>query len=350
MNMHAGWQITRKQTPAVGLIPPPPGVTPDFDNPPSTGTNVIIAGMVTWGVALIFVSLRAYVKLKLVHLLRTEDWILFIGWIFATGLTFLSFPFVYHSGLGRNAWNVSLAMFNPSFSQLAIAYTALYVTSIGLVKFSILLLYHRLSRKRSFRLTVYALLFLIVAYSLATIFLVIFRCHPISKAWDITITYGSCLSIKTISITNGFFNVITDITILILPIPIAWGLFLPKRQKILIVLMLMTSSLVFVVSVLRVWNNFSGFGLQNPTKSFVFPVIFGLLEVNIGTTCTCLPYMKPLLKEYIPKLIGEEQETSAAEAFATHTSEPVERMEVVSGQDHVSIFDGSYHDHDDDQM
>jgi hypothetical protein len=30
-----------------------------------------------------------------------------------------------------------------------------------------------------------------------------------------------------------------------------------------------------------------------------------LLEVNVGTTCACLPHLKPLLSRYLPKILGE---------------------------------------------
>jgi hypothetical protein len=91
---------------------------------------------------------------------------------------------------------------------------------------------------------VYILVILTISYTIILFVQVIFRCHPIAKSWDITITYGYCsFSIKFVSILNGFFNAVTDCIMLSLPIPLTWKLKVPKRQKFLVILILMTSSL-----------------------------------------------------------------------------------------------------------
>lgn len=87
-----------------------------------------------------------------------------------------------------------------------------------------------------------------------------------------------------------------------------------------------------VISVLRLVENFSGYAAADPTKSYVLMscrLFMGreetiisyircsglltrlsrLLEVNVGTTCACLPFMKPFLQRFIPKLLGEEDNT-----------------------------------------
>jgi hypothetical protein len=33
--------------------------------------------------------------------------------------------------------------------------------------------------------------------------------------------------------------------------------------------------------------------------------VYRLLGVNVGTTCACLPHLKPLVSRYLPKLLGE---------------------------------------------
>jgi hypothetical protein len=67
----------------IGLIPPPPDVTPNFDNPSSTGWKVIVVAMVTWGLASVFVMLRVFVKLKITCIWKLEDCTLF-STIFST--------------------------------------------------------------------------------------------------------------------------------------------------------------------------------------------------------------------------------------------------------------------------
>jgi hypothetical protein len=86
-------------------------------------------------------------------------------------------------------------------------------------------------------------MFFIIAYSLVSVLLIIFRCHPLRKAWDVRVTHGSCISIQTVAVVDGYFNIVTDFSLLLLPIFILWGLLIPMRQKVLIAFILMTSSL-----------------------------------------------------------------------------------------------------------
>jgi hypothetical protein len=61
------------QPSSVGLLPPPPGVVPNFDNPESTGYKVIITAVVTWALATSIVLLRAYVKLRIIRKMNAND-------------------------------------------------------------------------------------------------------------------------------------------------------------------------------------------------------------------------------------------------------------------------------------
>jgi hypothetical protein len=115
--------------------------------------------------------------------------------------------------------------------------------SICFIKLSILTFYLRLSVYKMFRAVVYILIILVISYTIVLVFQIIFRCHPIAKAWDITLTYGYCLSVRLVANINGVIDVITDCTMLFLPIPLIWRLRVPRKQKFLIVLILMTSSL-----------------------------------------------------------------------------------------------------------
>jgi hypothetical protein len=59
--------------PTVGVVPPPPGVTPNFVNPPSTGYRVIITTVSTWALATFILCIRLYVKLRIIRIVRFDD-------------------------------------------------------------------------------------------------------------------------------------------------------------------------------------------------------------------------------------------------------------------------------------
>ena len=54
-------------------IPPPPGVTVNFDNPVSRGYLLIVVGGVLLGPTLLFVAVRLYVKVFIVRKINWGD-------------------------------------------------------------------------------------------------------------------------------------------------------------------------------------------------------------------------------------------------------------------------------------
>jgi hypothetical protein len=84
---------------------------------------------------------------------------------------------------------------------------------------------------------------IIIGYSFSTIFALIFPCKPIAKAWDVTITEGSCINRGAVYIMQAVTNIVTDIVLLLLPIPIVWKLQMPVVQKIGLVLIFVVGSL-----------------------------------------------------------------------------------------------------------
>lgn len=69
-----------------------------------------------------------------------------------------------------------------------------------------------------------------VMYFSATI-VAAFQCSPIAYTWDKT-TDGRCLDMQMLYQLGAAFNVASDIAILILPMPLVWGLQMPTAKKI----------------------------------------------------------------------------------------------------------------------
>ncbi|KAL9100719.1 MAG: hypothetical protein Q9187_009332, partial [Circinaria calcarea] len=57
-----------------GAIPPPPGVTPNFDNPTNIGPPLLGVGAVFVAIMFIFLAIRIYVKTKIVRKSSPDDY------------------------------------------------------------------------------------------------------------------------------------------------------------------------------------------------------------------------------------------------------------------------------------
>ena len=120
--------------------------------------------------------------------------------------------------------------------QNGLASFALYFTTTATTKMSLLLLYYRLFYPtRRFRIAIYISSFIVIAWWIAVVFADIFQCVPIQAFWDFRMKYTSdtkCLSTVTFSIGTGVSNLITDVMVLCLPIPMVWSLRTTRAQKI----------------------------------------------------------------------------------------------------------------------
>ncbi|EKG16265.1 hypothetical protein MPH_06519 [Macrophomina phaseolina MS6] len=130
---------------------------------------------------------------------------------------------------------------------------ATYVVSLLFTKLSILVFYLNFSGPSGkIRKAIWVTMIIVTVYSLTGAFEWAYACQPIEKYWDLTITYGHCIDRPKIYMFAGVMNTLTDATILLLPIFMMWNLRLRLRQKIAVVLIMMTGGFVLVVSIIRV--------------------------------------------------------------------------------------------------
>lgn len=97
-----------------------------------------------------------------------------------------------------------------------------------LVKMSLLWFYLRLDHRRYMRWSVYGLMFIVLGLSVPSFFILAFNCSPPSKFWDVLGTQpGSCMAEgpqQDFYNINGILNIVTDILIYLIPIPMLWRL------------------------------------------------------------------------------------------------------------------------------
>lgn len=94
-----------------------------------------------------------------------------------------------------------------------------------------MIFYLTLSKNQQiFRWMTWANLVVVNVAGLALTFLNIFQCHPVGAAFvEATPLSATCADIVTLYLSSAPVNIITDIAILFLPMPILTGLRLPVR-------------------------------------------------------------------------------------------------------------------------
>lgn len=106
----------------------------------------------------------------------------------------------------------------------------LWVSAVTLIRSSVILLYIRIFPPRSFRITCYTVLLLNTAFFIATFLSCVLLYLPVRCQWNDSGEH-SCGNARLYEIFNASFNLLLDITVVVLPMPILWGLQLAVGRK-----------------------------------------------------------------------------------------------------------------------
>ena len=106
--------------------------------------------------------------------------------------------------------------------------------SLSTIKIAMLLFYLRLfGFHRFFRRVLYSTAALVTSWFIGTTFVAIFRCSPVNAAFDPDPFHqeAHCFHGKAYLIPTALLDVLLDVWVLILPLPMVWKLQLSQRQK-----------------------------------------------------------------------------------------------------------------------
>jgi hypothetical protein len=135
------------------------------------------------------------------------------------------------------------------FRQSEYAFSVLYNPVLMATKTSILLFYLTLSKNQKiFRWGVLSTMAVVNVAGLALTILNVAQCRPVWALFQEAIpAYAVCTDIVTLYLSSAPVNIITDLAILFLPMPILTGMRLPKKQKIILVITFSFVSVFHVV-------------------------------------------------------------------------------------------------------
>ena len=143
-----------------------------------------------------------------------------VGFIFA----------MYSAGMGIHADKVEPTSIVMMAKWLVVA-EVLYAWNLGWTKTALLLMYYRIFHLPYFKKMAWIVGAFVWAWVICITFLFIFICVPVQKLWYQDIT-GHCINQVGTWIANAASTILTDLIILLMPIPQIWSLQLRKTEKI----------------------------------------------------------------------------------------------------------------------
>ncbi|KKA23219.1 hypothetical protein T310_2712 [Rasamsonia emersonii CBS 393.64] len=197
----------------------------------------------------------------------------------------------------RLAFDHVLAAF-PRVLLLRISYVAtlFYAPMAFFVKVALLAILARIfAPSRKVVIVVYAILAIVMGYYLPAFIIKVRICMPISAYWEGTEHGGSCLNQGAVITADSVMSVVTDLAILILPLPLTWSLHMSMERKLKIIDLLSAGGLATGFSLYRLVMIVKDGDSPDQTIVFTRVVLTGNAEGGVGLICACLPALNVLV-------------------------------------------------------
>ncbi|KAG5978793.1 hypothetical protein E4U55_005939 [Claviceps digitariae] len=298
----------------------------DHGSVPNRGPAVFAVTTATLALASVFVGARMICRRCIVRRVTWDDRIVCLAWLLALCLS-ASIDYGVMVGLGRHDAHISVDNW-PKLRRAEYVFSILYNPALMAAKTSILIFYLRLAKNTQvvLRYASWVTLVVVNVAGLVLTFLNIFQCNPVAAAWmSVSSSAAKCIPLLTEFICAAPVNIVTDLAILALPIPVLTGMRLPVRQKAIIVITFSLGVFVTIVDVVRIYylqraitdvptsisddpnSRFGGSAdfAWNASLSFMWSAV----EVNIGIACACIPTLKPLILKLLPAMLYDPDGT-----------------------------------------
>ncbi|KER00187.1 hypothetical protein AUEXF2481DRAFT_34380 [Aureobasidium subglaciale EXF-2481] len=280
----------------------------------SRGATGIIVAVVSTSIAFVVLALRMFTRGLIVKTVGAEDYVVLTAFALSVALTALICVEVQH-GQGRHYSTVSV----EELKQLNKAFWAsvpCYQASLTLTKISILLQYRRVFVGPGIQRIILGLIGVIVVYGLWSVFSTAFMCSPVAYFWDHSIG-GHCLSRMGVWFSNAALNIITDVIICFLPIPVLNKLQLPRKQKYALMAVFLLGLFVCLTSILRLKSLYEISISTDITWDNTPAAYWSSLEANFGIIAACLPTLRKTITRFFPRFFSSHSHSRSDHARRT---------------------------------
>ncbi|KAJ5679328.1 hypothetical protein N7462_007572 [Penicillium macrosclerotiorum] len=244
----------------------------------------------------VFVALRFYTRFRFKQSLGVEDYGCAVAWALFMGYCAICILIGQHGG-GYHMDDLSAAEI-VQFKKFCYIATILYCPMALFVKIALLSILTRIfAPYRGKVWFIYILLGCLCTYYTVALIVKIRMCDPIPLYWLGT-GEGSCLDQNAALIADSVISVVSDIIILVLPLPLTWSLQMSRNRKLRVIGILSAGGLATGFSLYRLVLVLKDGKSPDFSITFTCVIMSGNAEGGVGLICACLPILNVLLAHY----------------------------------------------------
>ncbi|KAH6670877.1 hypothetical protein F5X68DRAFT_270834 [Plectosphaerella plurivora] len=201
------------------------------------------------------------------------------------------------NGFGTHVYFLSAEM-QQSYMKTFYVSVLFYNAALMGIKVTFLLQYWRILAVQRYRKVFIVAMVIVFGWSTSQVLVEIFICTPIERFWNQAID-GSCIPNYPQWYINAGGNIITDVIVFALPLPVIGKLNLARGQKYVLLGIFCLGFFTVSISIIRIkflkltedytWENVEAAG-------------WSIGELCCGFTCSCLLTFRPLVAHWFPGL------------------------------------------------
>ncbi|RDL31332.1 uncharacterized protein BP5553_09541 [Venustampulla echinocandica] len=280
----------------IGSLPPPPGVVPNFIDPPDQTTSLVIVHAICLFLVTCCVAMRLYTRQFITGKYGWDDY--FCLQAFALTIAFSTCQITADArGFSRHLWDIPRMELARAMKPFIVG-VFVYNLLLGSIKLSCLFFYTNIFSRGSKTLLAvkFGIVFVAGAY-LGIFFSAVFECHPLQRMWDHRIP-GHCFDAKPFAYAGSVINVITDLFVLTVPIPAIMKLPLGLAHKLRVIGVFSLGLFACIVSFVRIAMLVYNYRSKDFTWNSSRVGTWSILEADVGLICSCLFVLPACLKHH----------------------------------------------------
>ncbi|ORX94171.1 hypothetical protein BCR34DRAFT_550470 [Clohesyomyces aquaticus] len=224
--------------------------------------------------------------------MKIHDYLCIISVVFCTAYCIdISIGTVY-GDIGKHMTEVSLPRLTVALKTFFVSqfFWALSITGFRL---STLFVYIEIFTVGTFFYYAYGMVVIVSLFFVGSITTTLRLCRPINFSWDKTVT-GTCGDIGTAELAASALNLSLDIIIVLLPLPLVWGLNMAKQRKIGLTV---TFALGLVISAMNLGRiiQVKRCDIKDFTYCTHTAILLTVPEMAVGIIVACVPLLGPLI-------------------------------------------------------
>ncbi|ERF70232.1 hypothetical protein EPUS_00420 [Endocarpon pusillum Z07020] len=260
---------------------------------PLITVSTVLQTLASITVLLRFLSKRANRSIGL------DDWVALVALVFSFGLYITG---ILICTVGFAGFHMDILLPNQIEKFLLFVYVdnIFYALTLPTIKFSILLMYSRIFRVKPFQYVAAAVGLIVAGWMIGVVFAQIFTCTPVEGAWKITVA-RHCIDQIKFYYGNAIANLLTDVIILCLPLPLIWRLNMSTRKKRALSGVFLLGGFVCISSLLRIVS-LRDIDNNDITYTLVTTGVWTSTETPLAIVCACLPTLPAYFKSWHQKM------------------------------------------------